>query len=393
MEAIRNPFLRNVLQGFYNPEIYRDAQRRRQQYLRLVGAVGASTAAYLVKKYVYAEKPKNKILPTTKMVVRRTYASYRPRSKKSTRSKFARSSKYTQQKNGGRVTSRRKTYKRKTKKPLTKQVKELSRMVKSDQAYHRFKVITSDEVGPNTTGTCVYKEYVCNTATKLQTAMANLRYYDPSTPGTLTTANASTGTYSREVHVKNVYAKLYLRNNYQSPCRMKVYLVMPKADTNIVPLTWYTNGITDQVISGGNATTPGLFLSDIDQFTGQWKMKCLKDVILDSGSELIVTHSTGPFDFDPSVYDSHALDYQTKWKAFSFIVRLEGVVAHDSSAAEYGTLVGSADTLMSVITDFVYDAGVNLNDIYISDTRATGFTNGGLITSKPVADNIGYSAN
>jgi len=314
--------------------------------------------------------------------------TYRPRGK-SSRRRPARSRKYSQQKNGQTISKR--AYSKRTSRPksLKSQVKHLSKMIKSDQAYHLYKSYSASNVTATTGATHIW--YPVVSATNLEASMANLRYYDPSVPGTLTTANASTGTYSRQVHFKNVYGSLEIANNYQIPCKVKVYLVKPKSDTNISPITYYTNGITDQVISGGNADTPGLYLTDIDVFRNQYSARVIKDITLDAGSACSVSYSVSGIDYDPSMYDSHTLDFQPKFKSFGFVIRTEGCLGHDNSADEQGLLRAEVDVIQLNKFSIVYDAGVNLNDIYVSDTRVVSFTNTPVICNKPVADNQAYS--
>lgn len=314
------------------------------------------------------------------------------RKKKYSRRKTTKTSKgkFSQQKNG--QTIRKKTYKRTYRKkvPLQKQVKELKKLVVSDQAYHTYKYFTTF-VCTSAVAKCSHTNVAINPVTFIETFCSQLRYYDPSAPGTLVTAAAGTGTYSRLVHFKNIYSKLELRNSYQVPCRVKVYLCKAKADTAISPLSYYTDGITDQVISGGDATTPGIHLTDIDTLTEQFSIKCLKDVILDTGASCSVSASTGTFDYDPALVDTHALTYQKKYKSITFVIRVEGVIGHDTAAAEYTNTASGVDVIQSIVANIVYDAGVNLNDIYIQDARSASFTNAGVVANKPVSDNQSYS--
>lgn len=328
------------------------------------------------------------ILDNNKMpkIIYRRRGGYRSSSSKKPSSK-----KYSQQKNGSTVYKKtyRKAYRKKT--TLRKQVKTLKKAVESDNAHHTYKQVQTGTFS-SAVGLCNHDSLTINTAGNIEGYCANLRYFNPATPGTLTTANPATGTYSSKIHFDNVYSKLMLRNNYQVPVKVKVYLVKPKGDTNINPHTYYSNGITDQVIGGGDETTPTIYLNDIDVFKEQWSIKVLKDVVLDAGAWCEVKHSTGKFDYDPSLFDSHTVAYQPKFKSAVFMIRLEGVLGHDTTVTtEHTNLAGQVDYMRTTVAKITYDAGVNLNDIYISDGRDASFTNGGVVSSKPVADNIGYS--
>lgn len=285
------------------------------------------------------------------------------------------------------------TSKRRKQPTLKKQVKEIKKSLKADQAYHTYKHLIATDLDC-AVGKCNHTQTGTITTSLLETAMANLRYYNPSVPGTLTTADASTGTYSRLVHIKNISQSLTVRNNYITPCKYRIYRVDVKSDTNIAPLSYYQNGVSDQVLpaSTWDETTSGIYLTDIDTFNQQWSTKVLKSGVLEAGKEITARFSTGSFDYDPSLVDSHNLAYQKKYKASAFMIRIEGVLGHDTVADQQTTLSCSVDFYLQQKIEFIYDAGTNLNDIYIDNDMGTTFTNSGVISNRPVVDNQAYSA-
>lgn len=345
-------------------------------YLRdAVQAVSLTKGAYEAFKGGYKmalkQNSKNKILSNDKMAYQKKKSTMPRKTRKGRSSK-------SQTKKSQSVTA------------LSKRVASLSKSVKSDQAYHTHKWVNTYSQ-TSSVGQCSHVEYTMPVSS-IETLIANLRYYNPSVPGTLTTANPSTGTYSRQVHVKNINHSIELFNNYQVPAFVRAYLVKPKGDTGIAPLTYYANGITDQVITGGNATTERLYLTDINVFKEQFSCKLLKAKYMPPGSYMSVSYNTGEFDYDPALYDEHTLAYQAKYKNHAIIIRIQGFVGHDSVVTtEHNMLACGVDVQQSFVAKIVYDAGVNLDDIYVTDSRDSAFTNGGLISSKPVADNIGYS--
>lgn len=329
----------------------------------------------------FSNSKKNKMLATNTMALRKR--TYKKRSRRSTKkSQFKRT----------KSRKPKRTYRRK-RTSLIKQVRQIRKDLQSDSARHVYKLLASDKVLCSV-NQCNYVDFpMCNATLIENNFLANLRYYDPSVPGTLVTASGATGSYQRELHIKNVHSILELRNNYQVPCKVKVYLAKPKSDTSIAPVTYYNNAIADQLIGGaGTITTNGIYPTDLRPFMAQWSVKCLKDVVLDAGATTVVSYSTGAFNYDPSLYDSHALDYQTKFKSFVFMVRVEGVIGHDTSVAtEQTTLACGVDTSTQLRAEIIYDAGVILDDLYLANLRDASFTNGGVVASKPVSDNIGYS--
>lgn len=274
---------------------------------------------------------------------------------------------------------------------MNRQLRNVTRKVKNDQAYHTFKLADSNRFVIANIGECLHSQVAAISTTSQETAMANLRYYNPSVPGTLVTANAATGTYSRIVHIESMTTKLNIRNNYQVPCIVTVYCCKPKQDTNVAVLTYYSDGATDQVISGGSVVTPPLYITDIDLVNESWKVKKLKKRYLRPGDEITVRHSEYNIDYDPSMVDTHNLAYQAKYKNYALITRLEGVIAHDTAADESAMYLAGIDTQYTHIYKFIYDAGVNLNDIFIDDNRDQSFTNGGVVSNMPIADNQSYS--
>lgn len=302
--------------------------------------------------------------------------------------------KYTKRRTSRGTTSRKRKGRRgrKTKKTsLKKQVRQIKQQLSADSAKHLFKAINKYNVSC-AVNQCNYSEIPISTATYIEAYMANLRYYDPAVPGTLVTASAATGSYQREVHFKNIRSMIEVINNYQVPCRVKVYLLKPKGDTSVVPTTYYNNSAADQVIGGAaTITTKGLFPTELNAFKAQWSIKCVKDVYLDAGARVIASHNTGAFKYDPSLFDTHALEYQPKFKTASWLIRIEGAYSHDTAAAERTTGLAQVDIDERAQASIEYDAGINLDDIYISNAHSASFTNGGVVTNKPIADNQSYS--
>lgn len=272
---------------------------------------------------------------------------------------------------------------------LKKQVVSIQKQLKADQAYHTHKRRETNivSVGVNQS---THTTLAVTRTTELEAAMATLRYYNPSSPGTLTTADASTGTYSRKVHFQGFHKKLTIRNNYQIPVKVRVYSCVPKNDTSILPTTFYSDGITDQCISG-STTSPQLYLFDIDMVKDNWKSVKTTSKILNPGQQMVCTYNAKAFDYDPSSVDSHALVYQKKYQAQAWVVRLEGIISHDTVESEQTTNQGAIDYINDTIYKMTYDAGTNLNDISFNNVADASFTTSGVCTNRPVADNQTYS--
>lgn len=236
-----------------------------------------------------------------------------------------------------------------------------------------------------------YNNYMFADLTAVDTALGGLQFFDPSTPGTLITADGSSGTYAREYSMK-FYTRFEVRNNYQVPCDIVVYAVEPKADTSITPTTAITNGLTD--VGNPSSTSPGVFPSDSPQFKELWAIKATKRCRLEPGEGFEMTHGRGFFKYDPSEADSHAQAYQTRnFKSYGFLVRVVGVVGHDSAVTtEFTTLAAGVDykSLTTCVVRY-NNGGPSLKWVTVSNGMSSAVTNGLVLSEKPIADNIAYS--
>lgn len=286
-----------------------------------------------------------------------------------------------------RTVYRKKGGVRRQTKKLAKQVRDLSKKVNNGQGILTYYARDAAAVIA-TANTQSYSTVASVGVGQLETALAELRFFNPSAPGTLIQGSGASGTYSRK-YMFDVYGKLHVRNNYQVPCIVTIYTCVVKDDTSITPTVAFTQGLVD--VGNPSNTSQLLYLTHSPQFNQLWKIASTKRLILQAGQELDMTHSTGKFQYDPALTDSHADDFQAKNKAFAFVVRVDGVLAHDSSAAQYGFSAGGVDCVWTFKYTIRYEAGVDISYIVVADA-VDSFTNGALVSSYPIADNIGYSA-
>lgn len=239
-------------------------------------------------------------------------------------------------------------------------------------------------------GTCTRTAVAATRLTELENAMQYLRYYDPSTPSSLVTANAATGTYTRQIHFESFYSKLRLRNNYQIPCKVTVYSCVPKTDTSTDPTSFFSAGVTDQTVSGVTTSSPLISLWDMDMVKDNWSCVKTTSMELRPGREMVCAYAGKAFDYDPSNADTHSLSYQKKYRAHVWVVQVEGIIGHDNTALEYATLLAGVDYVCDRKFVMTYDAGANLNDFSADDNSSLSFTNGPVV-SQVVVDNQNYS--
>lgn len=218
--------------------------------------------------------------------------------------------------------------------------------------------------------------------------LAQLKFFNPAVPGTLTTASGATGTYARDYQFKSIHTNLLIRNNYQVPVKVTCYTCVCKDDTTITPTTAFTDGLTDA--GNPSSSSPLVYLTDSEEFNDLWKIESSKSKVLMPGVQFHVSKSIKDIMYSPAVADSHALDYQRRLHSYVLVVRIEGMLGHDSSADQQGFVQAGVDLAWDTTYKVIYNAGADIFTIYVDD-GSDSFTNGGLVSSMPVADNIGYS--
>lgn len=271
---------------------------------------------------------------------------------------------------------------------LENQVKELKYSEKASLGTMRYRKIRSDAVvaAANQQN---YGTRNGNDLSIMQDILSNLKYYDPSTPGTLLTADFETGTYDRNIRFKSITQSLELTNNYQSRCHVKVYLCRPKRDTSIAPVTAWSHGINDNAVTGISLTDLNQQPTDYGTFRDLWSAKVVLEVGLNPGQSARASHTENNIDYSPALADVHADTYQVKLKPFSWMIIVNGHLGHDTTLDEQGILPAGVDYLNKRTAVVQYDAGVNLEYLVLAEELAA-FTNAGVESQQPVADNKGY---
>lgn len=271
---------------------------------------------------------------------------------------------------------------------LRKQVRTLSRQQKTSMG----ELIFHDRATYTARAPVNQQVHVLGYAvrtTEYEAVLAQLRFFDIANPATLVQASGAVGTYSRDYLFSTVYSQLGFMNNYQVPAKVTVYACCPKEDTSIAPTTAFTDGLVDQ--GNPSNTSQMVHLTDSIQFNDLWRICKRKSAIVMPGKRMSCTMSLKNIMYDPALLDSHSLVYQPKYKCFQWVVRVEGVIAHDSSVAtEQGFAAAGGDFYVHTKYVVRYEAGTDLKYIYIND-GADSFTNGALVSEAPVADNIAYS--
>lgn len=275
-----------------------------------------------------------------------------------------------------------------TKNKLKRKVNQLARQVNNNTGTLVYKRLSSDRVVCSI-NQCNYLNFSSNDISKLEGIVDGLLYFNPATPGTLTTVDATQGSYHKEVEISSTYSKLVCRNNYQVPCEVIVYCIVPKEDTSVNAQTAMTNGFGD-IGSGLSGTSIMMYPSDSPEFRRLYKIVSTVKKELAPGQTFSSMFSGPSFQYDPANVDTHALSYQRVYNAHQYLIRVQGVCGHDTVADEQGYLAAGVDITLREQVVVKYPAGIDLYRVE-HVTALDTFTNSGVVSSKPVSDNIGYS--
>lgn len=282
---------------------------------------------------------------------------------------------------------------RKSVKPFPKkiksQIRELKRLSEADMGSHTHRRRTTGALVSAVDQKVITSGEMQN-LTILEGVISQLRYYDPTAPTNLVTGNGTTGSYQKEFLFKSSHHAITLRNNYQVGCHIRLYLVSSKVDTSIAANNAFTAGLAD--VGAPASTSPLVFVSDSQQFKDLYKIVKSKMVYLKPGSSVTLSYNIKPFQYDPSLSDSHSLTYQKRFHDLQFMVDLLGAVGHDiTNSSEQTNIQAGVDWEVRSTWVVKYSAGASIEYLYVDDQADTAFTNSGVVSQMPIADNQTYS--
>lgn len=221
----------------------------------------------------------------------------------------------------------------------------------------------------------------------LEVAASNLRFFDANTNSLVTKAGAGY-TFRTALCVK-VFAKVQIRNNYQTPLYYRVYYCRPKTDTFQSPSDLYTNGLTDQ--GNPDPNSPLMFLTDSKAVTDVWNVSLAGSGYLNAGQQRSYSRLVNEFEYHSQLTDVQGDVYKKSEAGHVFHVEIFGAIGHDSGVVtEQGRVQCGVDVHQKVVYTFQYDAGIPLYDFSLSDNGDV-FTNGSLVSNKPQNQQEGYT--
>lgn len=239
----------------------------------------------------------------------------------------------------------------------------------------------------------VVDNYIPYTVANLKAVLAQLKYYDPANPGTLTTANGETGTYARKFLFKKGFMSATFRNSYQTGCTLTVYLCTAKDDSSSGPKTAWENGIQD-ASNMTDTSDIGTFPSDSSAARELWSWKKLKQVHLNPGQSTTCTYTVPSFQVDPSVDDLQneaIIPSHGGCPAFCFVVK--GDTGHAGDGTNYVTaLAAGVDVTYKTTYTVEYSAGVNIKYFHTVNGMSAGFGASVGVEGMHITDNQVYTA-
>lgn len=272
------------------------------------------------------------------------------------------------------------------KKGVKKQLKELKRLAESDMGthIHRIRDIAEITAADNLQDVRFYQAF---DADRCNTVVAQLRYYNPSAPATLTVASGVTGSYQREFYFKSSFSRLTVRNNYRVPCMVTIYECRPRADTDLDPLTAMSQGLTD--LSNVTETSPLIHPSDSIVLTDLWRVKRRKRVLLDAGKQCSATMVAKPFQYDPALFQVHDLKYMTRFNSGAWMLIIQGVPAHGTSTDVQGITAVGCEAMVDSSYRVKYAAGADIQFVFATD-NSDAFSSAAVVTNKPISSNQSF---
>jgi len=257
-----------------------------------------------------------------------------------------------------------------TQSKLARQVRILSKKIDGTLATYIKKYRSFASVRASATNANAFDAISLAGCGVLEGVIDAVKYYDPTAPTTLVSANLLTGSYKKSIQFKKMHFTCMAKNNYVIPCYVDIYMFMPKADTSIVPETAMTNSLADS--SNVAYTSPLIFPSDCYQLMDIWKIVKHKRMFLAPGAQCEVTFShNSSFNYDPSLVDSEAAEYQKRYGGYSGLIRVSGVLGHDSVTAQVTNNKAGVDVQWTRIHTVVYDAGIDTTYIEVDDNPGT----------------------
>lgn len=225
----------------------------------------------------------------------------------------------------------------------------------------------------------------------IEVMIDNLPTFNPAVPGTYTFVDFTSGTQSKKLDFVKYNSMMVVTNNYNVPVKVKLWCCVCNTDTSITAANAWNNGLAD-VGSGLTTATPMLGPHDSPHFKGLYTIVKKVTRVLKAGEVLTLKHSAKPFTYDPSYTDSETDSHLVNYGCFDWMMAVEGVLGHDTTLDEQGTLGAGVDYNRYTTAVIKYQAGADIQYIEVDDNNDS-FTNAGVVSSLTDVVKEQYSIN
>lgn len=162
-------------------------------------------------------------------------------------------------------------------------------------------------------------------------------------------------------------SKLMLRNNYQHPCKVRVYLLEPKAELNVLPdnspngpllNTADQDWVAQTTVSAQNLQDPLLFPTDNKEFMHKWKILQTQKFDMNTGDEVTLHNDTGYFKVPFNHFEEFTEEYQARLRTRVWLIRIHGPMCHSALDDDIiGFSNAKLDFIIRDIYTIRYDSG------------------------------------
>lgn len=264
-------------------------------------------------------------------------------------------------------------------------IEKLCRYVKYSESHHTRRLRYT---GRYTVGDNENQLYEFSQGGKIadhESACAALRFYNPITGLTTTHNPTAASSFHRTLHM-SINRRVFITNNYPMNVRVQVYSCTPKTDTSNGPVYHYNAGLADQ--GGASSNCVLMYPKDSVELKSVWTLKLVSKGTLKPGGKLRAFANTKMFSYSPTLSDSHTPIYQKKYGGHVWLIRLSGLLAHDTVVTnEVGMASAKVDVLHDVVYNIRYNGGRDFRDVTCVD-GSNSFTNDGQAISRPGPDNV-----
>lgn len=278
-----------------------------------------------------------------------------------------------------------------TVKQVKKKLQRLETRVREGETTYEYRYMGARALGKGNK-TVARESTVGNLLGNLTPILTALPFYNEST-GDFDPKNVISGTDSKRVTIDKVTTTVESKNNFQVPCKLKVYLVTPKRNTNTTPVQDLDSGIASVVTDPATMLPADALIqfSDSPIFKQNWTVKKIKDVTLQPGQTCTVSKTVTDITYNPIAVGTEAAQRQLKSFYFMFVLdNSPDLIGHNSAGTARGYMQCALDQIVKQTTICKYDGGVNAHRLYINNTTGD-IGAGGLTGVRPVSDNQAYT--